>query len=260
MKSNNVFMMNPHSALGDLIQPNMRKKSTTADCDIGNEKTYLRLKAHVLSGQIAPGGRIHQAMCAEVLNVSRTPIREALQRLASEGLVERSEDRGFRVAQLSYDELDELFDMRSVLEAFAMRVICQRITQDTIDHLTECIEESEACLSRQNPDGIFESNTAFHNALYSLIPDRKRFLFMLNNMKDHVLRYRKQTLMHSDRAQKSINAHNKILFALKTKDPNLAEYLMRIHIQESKEDALEINFGMRRGSDVAGRKNLICMS
>lgn len=238
----------------------MRNKSTTGDCDIGNEKTYTRLKAYVLSGQIEPGGRIHQEMCAEILNVSRTPVREALQRLASEGLVERSEDRGFRVGHLSVDELEELFDMRSVLEAFAMRLICQRITQEAIDKLTQYIEESEAALSRQNPDGIFESNTAFHNTLYLLIQDKKRFLSMLNNMKDPILRYRKQTLMHFDRAQKSINAHKKIVFALKTKDPNLTEYLMRIHIQESKEDALEINFGIRSGEDASSRKGFMCMS
>jgi DNA-binding GntR family transcriptional regulator len=238
----------------------MRNKSTPGDCDSGNENTYTRLKAYVLSGQIEPGGRIHQEMCAEVLKVSRTPVREALQRLASEGLVERCEDRGFRVGRLSVDELEELFDMRSILEAFAMRLICRRVTQETIDSLTQFVKRSETALSRQNPDGVFESNTAFHNTLYSLIPDRKRFLSTLNNMKDHVLRYRKQTLMHSDRAQKSINAHKKLIFALNTKDPNLAEYVMRIHIEESKEDALEINFGISRGGDAASRKRLMCMS
>lgn len=238
----------------------MRNKLTTGNCDIGGEKTYTRLKAYVLSGRIEPGGRIHQEMCAEVLNVSRTPVREALQRLASEGLVERNEDRGFRVVQLSVDELEELFDMRSVLEAFAMRLICQRITEETLDQLTRTIDESEAALKRQNPDGIFQANTAFHNTLYSLIQDRKRFLSMLSNMKDHILRYRKQTLMHFDRAQKSINAHKKIVFALKTKDPNLTEYLMRVHIQESKEDALEINFGIGSRENGSKGKRFMCMS
>jgi len=238
----------------------MRKKPAAVDGDSSNEKTYARLKAYLLSGQIEPGGRIHQELCAEVLNVSRTPVREALQRLASEGLVERNEDRGFRVTQLSVDELEELFDMRSILEAFAMRLICRRITPETLDALTRYVEGSEAALSRQDPEGIFESNTAFHNTLYSLIPDRKRFLSMLNNMKDHILRYRKQTLMHSDRAQKSINAHKKIVFALTTKDPNLAEYLMRVHIQESKEDALEINFGISKGENGSSGKSFVCMN
>lgn len=223
--------------------------------DLTKEKIYERLKAYLLSGNIEPGGRIHQEMCAEILNVSRTPVREALQRLASDGLVVQSEDRGFRVVQLSVDEMEELFDMRSVLEAFAMRLICQRITPEIIDKLSQCIEESEIALNQRNPDGVFEANTAFHNTLYSLIEDRKRFLSMLNNMKDHILRYRKQTLMHFDRAQKSIIAHKKIVFALKTKDPNVTEYLMRIHIQESKEDAMEINFGIRdRGNSASGDK------
>ena len=83
---------------------------------------------------------------------------------------------------------------------------------------------------------------------------------MLRNMKDHILRYRKQTLMQFDRARKSINAHKKIIFALKTRDPNLTEYLMRIHIQESKEDALEINFGIKNGEGASGGKRLMCMA
>lgn len=238
-----------------VVNPSSKKVS-----GIANEKTYRRLKAYVLSGKIEPGGRVHQEMCAEVLNVSRTPVREALQRLVSEGLVERYEDRGFRLVQLTVDELEELFDMRAVLEAFVMRTVCQRITDETIEKLSKWVEESEAALDLQDPEGIFQANTAFHNTLYSLIEDRKRFHAMLRNMKDHILRYRKQTLMQFDRARKSINAHKKIIFALKTRDPNLTEYLMRIHIQESKEDALEINFGMKNRGGVSDGKSLMCMA
>ncbi len=228
--------------------------------DFPQEKTYQRLKQHLLSGKIEPGSRVHQGMCAEALNVSRTPVREALQRLASEGLVKRDEDRGLWMIQLNYDELEELFDMRSVLEAFAMRLVCQRISQGTIDTLSHYVEASETAVNGKNPTGVFESNTSFHNTLYRVIQDRKRFLFMLNNMRDHILRYRKQTLMHPDKAQKSIAAHKKIIFALQAKDSNLAEYLMRIHIQESKEDALEINFGMRSGAKISNINNFIPIS
>lgn len=227
--------------------------------DSEEKETYDRLKAYLLSGKIQPGKRIHQEKCAEILNVSRTPVREALQRMVSEGLVERSEVRGFRVAQLSVDELDELFDMRTVLEAFAMRLICRRITPETLDLLGRYVAEAEAALTRQDPDGVFEANTAFHDTLYSLIQDRKRFLATLSTMKEHILRYRKQTLMHFDRARKSIDAHKKIVFALQAKDQILTEYLMRVHIQESKEDAMEINFGIRAGGEAAGAGGFSCL-
>ena len=164
------------------------------------------------------------------------------------------------MAQLNVDELEELFDMRSVLEAFAMRLVCQRMTQEALDTLDRYVEESEAALTRRDPDGVFDANTSFHNTLYSLIRDRKRFLSTLNNMKEHILKYRKQTLMNPDRAQKSITAHKKIIFALKTRDPNLAEYLMRIHIHESKEDAMEINFGVRSREETSNRSRFVVMS
>jgi len=230
------------------------------DRGTAQNKVYNLLKEHILSGQIEPGGRIHQEMCADFLHVSRTPVREALQMLAQEGLVERIEDRGFRVIQLSMGELEELFDMRAALEAFAMRIVCQRITPEIIETLSKWIDESEAALQRQDVEGVFQSNTSFHNTLYAIIHDKKRFRAFLDNMKDHILRYRKQTLTHMDRAEKSINAHKKILFALKTKDPNLTEYLMRIHIQESKEDALQINFGIANAQDAPEAKRLMCMA
>ena len=226
--------------------------------DFAKEKTYERLKAYLLSGRIGPGERIHQEMCAEIMNVSRTPVREALQRLASEGLVERGNERGFRIVQLSVDELEELFDVRAALEAFSMRLICQKITPESIDQLSRYVDEADAALDRQNADGVFEANTAFHNTLYSIIKDRKRFLSILNTMKEHILRYRKQTLTHADRARRSIDSHKKILFALKTKDPNLAQYLMMTHIQESMEDALESNFGVRGTGNAAQVGRLMC--
>jgi len=79
-------------------------------------------------------------------------------------------------------------------------------------------------------------------------------------MKDHINKYRKQTLMHFDKAQKSISAHRKIIFALETKDPNLVEYLMRIHIQESKEDAMEINFGTRNRQETINHSGFVVVS
>ncbi|MHB8908225.1 MAG: GntR family transcriptional regulator [Syntrophales bacterium] len=227
----------------------------------GREEIYQSLKSAVLSGKYSPGKRLNQKILAEELSVSRTPIREALHRLNLEGLIEQIDDRGFRVASLSREELEELFDIRSVLEAYTMRFVCRRIQDQVFQRLAECIERSEAALQRRDVEGVFAANTDFHNVFYALIEDKKRFHSMLRNMKDHILKYRKETLMHVDAAKRSIESHKKILLALKTKDPNLTEYLMRIHVQESKEDALRITFGI--GSENEKRMDddrLMCMA
>jgi DNA-binding GntR family transcriptional regulator len=225
------------------------------------EEIYQRLKSAVLSGKYSPGKRLNQKILADELSVSRTPIREALHRLNLEGLIEQIDDRGFRVASLSREELEELFDIRSVLEAYTMRFVCRRIQDRVIERLTECIERSEEALRNRDVDGVFAANTDFHNVFYALIEDKKRFHSMLGNMKDHILKYRKETLLHVDAAERSIESHKKILLALKTKDPNLTEYLMRIHVQESKEDALRITFGIQsRKEERIDDHRLMCMT
>ncbi|MHB9098498.1 MAG: GntR family transcriptional regulator [Syntrophales bacterium] len=237
------------------------KETATQKNTPTREEIYQSLKSAVLSGKYSPGKRLNQKILAEELSVSRTPIREALHRLDLEGLIEQIDDRGFRVASLTRDELEELFDIRSVLEAYTMRFVCRRIQDQSIHKLTECIERSEAALQNRDVEGVFAANTDFHNVFYALIKDKKRFHSMLGNMKDHILKYRKETLFHVDAAKRSIESHKKILLALKTKDPNLTEYLMRIHVQESKEDALRITFGiLTEKENTVNDHRLMCMT
>jgi DNA-binding GntR family transcriptional regulator len=207
------------------------------------EKTYQYLKSSVLSGQFGPGGKLNQEQLAEELQVSRTPIREALHRLEAEGLIEGADTGGFRVMHLSADELEELFDIRSVLEGFSVRCVCKVISVETIDHLERLVDKSQEALGKKQADEIFHWNTRLHDTIHRLIEQRRRFYSLITNMRDYILRYRKDTLLHLDLAQKTIEAHRKILFAFRLKDPNLAEYMMRLHIQQSKEDAMKITFG-----------------
>jgi len=175
--------------------------------------------------------------------VSRTPIREALHRLESEGLIERADTGGFRVSHLSAHELEELFDIRSVLEGFSSRLVCRVISEDKLDLMDGFVEKSQEAHHNGRAEEIFHWNTELHDAIHNIIRQRRRFQHLITNMREYILRYRMDTLHHLDLAQKSINAHRKILLAFRLRDPNVAEYMMRVHIQESKEDAMRITFG-----------------
>jgi DNA-binding GntR family transcriptional regulator len=207
------------------------------------EKIYRRLKSHLISGNVRPGGKLRQEELAEKLQVSRTPIREALHRLESEGLIERADTGGFRVSHLSAHELEELFDIRSVLEGFSARFACRVVSEDNLDMMEEFVEKSQQAHRKGQAEEIFYWNTELHDTIHNIIGQRRRFQNLISNMRDYILRYRMDTLHHLDLAQKSINAHRKILLAFRLKDSNLAEYMMRLHIQESKEDAMRITFG-----------------
>jgi DNA-binding GntR family transcriptional regulator len=99
------------------------------------ERAYNDLKSDLLSGRFAPGERLTEEHLAKSLGVSRTPVREALHKLESEGLVKPLESRGFYVALDSREELEDLFDIRAALEGYAIRLICEKISEETIGQL-----------------------------------------------------------------------------------------------------------------------------
>jgi len=205
------------------------------------EKTYDYLKSNILSGRFVPGERLAEEHLAEELGISRTPVREALHKLEQEGLIEPLESRGFRVPHDSPEEIEDLFDIRTVLEGYTLKIICERITDEQIEKLEEMIDKAEDALRRKRIDEVFQWNTQFHDTLHSLVADKRRFHSLIVNMRKYVLRYRKDTLQNLGAGKRAIDGHRQILLTLKLKDPELCERVMRIHIRQSKEDALQTN-------------------
>jgi DNA-binding GntR family transcriptional regulator len=202
------------------------------------ERAYNQVKSDLLSGRFTPGERLTEEHLAKSLGVSRTPVREALHKLESEGLVKPLESRGFYVARDSREELEDQFDIRAALEGYAIRLICERISAETIRQLKEFIEKAEDALARKQLDEIFEYNTQFHDVLHSVISRKTRFHTLIADARKYVLRYRKESLHYLDGARRTIDGHKKILMAISLKDPELCERLMREHIREAKEEAL----------------------
>jgi DNA-binding GntR family transcriptional regulator len=202
------------------------------------ERAYNYLKSGLLSGRFTPGERLTEEHLAKSLGVSRTPVREALHKLESEGLVKPLESRGFYVARDSREELEDLFDIRAALEGYAIRLICERISEETIEQLNEFIKKAEDAIARNKLDEIFEYNTQFHDVLHSVITRKTRFHTLIADIRKYVLRYRKDSLHYLDGARKTVDGHKKILLAIRLKDPDLCERVMREHVREAKEEAL----------------------
>ena len=205
------------------------------------EKTYDYLKSNILSGRFVPGERLAEEHLAEELGVSRTPVREALHKLEQEGLIDPLESRGFCVPHDSPEEIEDLFDIRTVLEGYTLKIICERITDEQIEKLEEMIDKAEDALRRKRIDEVFQWNTQFHDTLHSLVADKRRFHSLIVNLRKYMLRYRKDTLQNLGAGKRDIDGHRQSLLALKLKDPELCERVMRIHIRLSKEDALQTN-------------------
>jgi len=219
----------------------MDTKEKTNDSP-ARERAYEFLKDAVLNGRFSPGERLTEEHLAKTLGFSRTPIREALHKLESEGLVKPMATRGFVASQDSSDEVDELFEIRAVLEGYALRVICGRIDEGILVQLEDCVARAEEAVKAELLDRVFEWNTRFHDMLHELLTDRRRLYQQMVTMRQYVLRYRKNTLQYPDGGQRTVEGHRKILMALKLRDPDLCERVMREHIQQSKTDALQFLF------------------
>ncbi|TES89086.1 MAG: GntR family transcriptional regulator [Dehalococcoidia bacterium] len=202
------------------------------------KKAYEHLKTAILSGRLSPKERLTEEHLAETLGVSRTPVREALYKLEAEGLIRPLKTRGFIVSGDSKEEVKELFELRAILEGYALRIISEKITREGLQHLGTFIDKAQAALEANRMGDVFKWNTRFHDYLHELVSDSIRLYRLIVDMRKQVLRHRKVTLQSIEGAQRTLDGHQKILLALRLKDPELCEKTMREHIKLAKEDAL----------------------
>jgi len=204
------------------------------------------MKSAILSGDLNPAERLTEEHLAEMMGVSRTPVREALYKLESEGLIKPLETRGFIVSEDSKEEVEELFEIRSILEGYALRIISEKITEEDLQKLDGFIEKAEEALNKNRMNEVFKWNTQFHDTLHELVSEKLQLYRMMVNMRKNVLRYRKDTLQSPDGAKRTLDGHRKILLSLRLRDPDLCERTMRDHIKEAKEDALQTLVGRQK--------------
>jgi DNA-binding GntR family transcriptional regulator len=202
------------------------------------KRVYENLKTAILSGRLGPSERLTEEHLAETMGASRTPVREALYKLETEGLIRPLETRGFIVSGDSKEEVEELFELRAILEGYALRIISERISGDSLLQLGNFIDKAQAALEAGRMGDVFKWNTRFHDHLHDLVSDTLRLYRLIVDMRKQVLRHRKDTLQSTEGAQRTLDGHQKILLALQLKDPELCEKTMREHIKLAKEDAL----------------------
>jgi DNA-binding GntR family transcriptional regulator len=142
--------------------PRSSGKSDPIRVDSVADLAYGRIRGYVLGGDVAPGARLGQVELAERFGISRTPVREALRRLAGEGLVDLHSNRGFRVADLGLDAVLRRMEVRSIVEPGIARLAAQRRTDEDLQRLEETIANEESAR-----DGVaaHDASRDFHIAL-----------------------------------------------------------------------------------------------
>lgn len=191
---------------------------------------YARLLGAIEDGSLAPGTRLREAELAEHYGVSRTPIREGLKRLESQGLAVHEPNRGMVVASLDHDQLSELYVIRAVLEGTAAGLAAQHAAQPEIDILQDMVD-----FDRDNTNdarALAASNRAFHKRLTAA--SHNRFLVdQVEHMKRSLILLGATTFVDPERRQAAIEEHAAIVTAIAQRDPEGADKQARQHIEAS---------------------------
>jgi len=191
-----------------------------------------------VNGDIPPEERLVEEVIARELGVSRTPVREALHKLEREGLIEHFPNRGFAVIRETENHVVEIFEIRSILEGYVLRIACESATDEFLSELKSLVEEAQRCLAQSRIAELHRFNTLFHDRINRQVSGRERLKGLVKDLKEYVLRYRSATLGFPGGAERTIQGHEKIILALETGDQDLCECMMRAHIEEAKADAI----------------------
>ena len=206
---------------------------------VTRDKVYSILSKAIFRGDLEPGQRLVESKLAKLMKVSRTPVREAIIQLIQKGLAIPSPPKGVKVAPLpTTKELTEFYDINSVLRGLAVRKAARNITSQEIKQLQEIITESEQSLREGSLKEIFKLNKKFHQTIEKS-SNNKELLFLLDNVYKRSRERFSEILSRKKRQEKSIEEHKVILEALIKKDEELAEQLMKKHIENGKKDLLQ---------------------
>ena len=230
----------------------MRKKAELKGFDPGplqvlqerkplGQHVFDNLKQAIITGQIAPGEWLVESHIAEMLGISRTPVREAIHKLERERLIERQPRGGFTVLGLDREDIEETFGIRSVLEGYAARLATLKHQPNELEVLEKKIEQYQRNLDLKQVDALPEINTEFHELLYDLSKS-PRLVHVINGLRDQIFRFRQMILKNDRFAVISNEDHIRMLKFMRKRDAEKVEILVREHILRGR-DAVLKEFG-----------------
>jgi len=205
------------------------------------EKVYHVIRNEILNGSLPPGARMVETRLAKQIKTSRTPVREALHMLEMEGLLEAIPRVGYRVKQITWDEIEEICDIRAVNECLAARWAIKLMTPKELQTLEENLMVSEAEARKGNPKSFVELDAEFHEIL-ARASGSKRLLELCQLLRRHMLRYRIESIFCEENVVRAIKGHKAIVACLKRKDENGVELAIRQHLEQSKRDIRRFAF------------------
>lgn len=204
------------------------------------ESVYFTLEEEILSGKLKEGETLAEISLSKRLGVSRTPLRAAIHRLAEEGLVNVTPNRGATVRGVSRDDLIDIYKIRMRLEGLASAEAAQKISDEDLASLSESVELSRFYIRKNDSERLKELDSEFHNIIYRASGNRL-LSKILSELHRNIRAYRKISLSVPARIEKSVDEHEQILDAISRHDADEADRLTKEHISAALDNLLAVS-------------------
>ena len=202
------------------------------------EQVFDNLKQAIIRGNVTPGEWLVESHIAQMLGISRTPVREAIHKLERERLIERQPRGGFTVLGLNRQDVEETFGIRSVLEGYAARLATVKHRPRELSELESKVDQFQKLLNDKKLEALPVVNTEFHELLYALSKS-PRLIHMINGLRDQIFRFRQIILRDHKLASISNEDHAKMLKYMRSRDAEEVERLVREHILRGRQEVLK---------------------
>ena len=198
------------------------------------QKVYYSIREDITFGRLSPGERLIEFELAKKFKASRSPIREAIRQLESEGLIKFNQNRGITVSKLSPEEVNEIYNIRWLLESYAARLTAEKATKADGVYLGDLHRELKLSAKNSDLSNWIQNNISFHDYLAEN-SGNKNLHQILVTLKRRVYLYHYVIVSIPGNFKAYIEHHEKILRACETNDGEMAERYMKLHIQTVKE-------------------------
>lgn len=216
-----------------------------------HDEVVSRLRDLIVEGEFRPGTRINERLLCERFAISRTPLREALKVLASEGLVELTPNRGATVAEFTLRDVEEMFPVMGALEALAGELACQRITEAELAEIRALHYQMVVHFQKGELPEYFHLNQAIHEAM--LAAARNPTLSnIFRSLSGRVSPARFRANMSRARWTRAVEEHEKILKALEARNGPLLASLLKEHLSNKGETVREAMFATTPQREAVG--------
>lgn len=204
-----------------------------------SSQVFEALEGDILSGRLQPGESLNEQKLSDQMQVSRTPVREAIRMLEQTGLVEVTPHRGAVVLGISNEDFKDISTIRMYVEGLSARWAAEHITPQQLQELTELVELQEFYLMKGRVTQINDLDSHFHQRIYQASGSRT-LSHILSELHHMIQWFREESFRAEGRAEKAVAEHRQILEAVAAGDGELAERLMVAHIEKAKENILHL--------------------